>query len=150
MLLTLYTGVTEVAYAEEALAYGFGRSAGGSLYDPWGLYLTDNPRIARFYAARLAWERGSIGAVLGVKVNTQDLRADLRAYQLVNAKYVREGLLRVPVPRFVDWRMSLRDMGSVVHRGTIPPEDVVLVEAVRGARRVRFLDPRPLARTLVD
>jgi len=136
--LTLYHGIADFRWAEEIARIGFGRRGGSFVGEDWGLYLTDNEEIARQYAAQGAWERGDHGAILRVRVFPKDLRADVRAYVLAGIE---------PPPRSA-WEESLDAMGSVVHRGGIPPNAVTNLDLVSGRPPRELRDPRPLARTL--
>ncbi len=118
------------------------------------LLLTDSIGVARFYAALRAWELGGFGkndprgVVLEVRVKPEDLRADLRAYQILNDALVVAGEPKIQPPAAKDWRRSLNEIGSVKHTGDIPERDVSIVEYVTPAHRKRIDDPRPLVRSL--
>lgn len=114
------------------------------------LFLTDSLGVARNYAAKRAGLEGeSRSAVLRVRAPVSGLRPDHYAYQWLNRRL--EGREHYDVPK--TWRESLSEIGAVIYRGKLSPNDIRLVEMVRAKdpdRPSRVVDPRKLVRITYD
>lgn len=136
---------TTRASAVWLLAIGFVPDTG-----PFGrhvLSLTDNPSVARWYAAAKSRHLGSPGVVLAVDVRPRNLRADRAAYEIVNNWRELLGLTAFKTPRARDWRTSLSEIGSVVTSECIAPINIEIAEP-RVRTRPRLIADRRLVRSL--
>lgn len=120
----LYHG-TSKRDLDRIMAAGLGANYGD---DKPSVYLTDDPGLALHYAA-VAGD----GAILKVRANPRNLNVDWNSFEDPVTSMDKKGIDRQHDASKLrhaskDWKNSLKQTGAVVHRGVIPPEDIIGVE----------------------
>lgn len=119
----LYHGTSQ-SNVDRIKAAGLGGNVG---HEP-SVFLTHDPDLAEYYANDY-----DDPAVVKVRVNPRNLEVDWNSFDEPVYGYTERDERRKFDPSKLrhetkDWANSLRQTGAVVHRGAIPPENIVDVD----------------------
>ena len=126
----LYHGTTS-KYTEGIKAAGLGAHRDGS-----NVFLTHDRGLAAYYADTAADQEGGKPAIVKVRVNPRNLVVDHNSFEDpvlapewgARQRSFDESQLR---NSGTDWKNSLKQTGSALHLGNIPPENVLEVKRSR-------------------
>lgn len=119
----LYHG-TSTAHLESIKKQGLGTH---------GVYLTHDPGLAEYYADTAADQDGGKPVIVTARSNPRNLLVDSNAFEdPVKATDFGAQPRKFDSSKLrdydKDWKNSLRQAGSVYHRGIIPPENIIDIE----------------------